>query len=92
MQKHVGEEHDFPAIELLPSVKAYKIALKKMFAYNLEFFSKNPNLQLEVKETEKKILTNWGQRYDPDQLMEHAIVHVLRHRRQIERFLLELRK
>lgn len=28
----------------------------------------------------------WGQRFDFDQLMEHAIVHILRHRRQIERF------
>ena len=26
------------------------------------------------------------------QIMEHAIVHILRHRRQIERFLLKLRK
>lgn len=29
----------------------------------------------------------WGQTYDFEQLFEHAIVHVLRHRRQIERFL-----
>src|SRR4051812_21089976 len=29
----------------------------------------------------------WGVRYDLEQLLEHAIVHVLRHRRQIERFL-----
>ena len=31
-----------------------------------------------------------GQAYDFEQLMEHAIVHILRHRRQIERFLREL--
>jgi uncharacterized damage-inducible protein DinB len=31
----------------------------------------------------------WGVRYDLEQLLEHAIVHVLRHRRQIERFLSE---
>jgi uncharacterized damage-inducible protein DinB len=29
----------------------------------------------------------WGQKYDAEQLMEHAIVHVLRHRRQIENFM-----
>jgi len=29
--------------------------------------------------------SRWGQRYDLEQLLEHAIVHVLRHRRQIER-------
>lgn len=34
-----------------------------------------------------KIKTMWGQEYDFEQLLEHAIVHILRHRRQIERFL-----
>lgn len=29
----------------------------------------------------------WGTIYDFEQLMEHAIVHILRHRRQIEHFL-----
>jgi len=29
----------------------------------------------------------WGPTYDLEQLLEHAIVHILRHRRQIERFL-----
>jgi uncharacterized damage-inducible protein DinB len=33
----------------------------------------------------------WGPVYDLEQLLEHAIVHVLRHRRQIERFLSEPR-
>lgn len=33
------------------------------------------------------IKTNWGQQYDFDQLMEHAIVYILRHRRQIEKFM-----
>lgn len=27
----------------------------------------------------------WGQQYDLEQLLEHAIVHVLRHNRQVER-------
>lgn len=37
--------------------------------------------------TESIIKTNWGQEYDLEQLLEHAIVHILRHRRQIEKFL-----
>jgi hypothetical protein len=28
----------------------------------------------------------WGQLYDPETLLEHAIVHLLRHRRQLERW------
>jgi uncharacterized damage-inducible protein DinB len=31
--------------------------------------------------------TGWGVRYDVEQLLEHAVVHVLRHRRQIEKFM-----
>lgn len=33
-----------------------------------------------------KIDTRWSVTYDVEQLMEHAIVHILRHRRQIENF------
>lgn len=33
------------------------------------------------------INTGWGVRYDVEQLLEHAVVHVLRHRRQIEKFM-----
>jgi len=29
----------------------------------------------------------WGPTYNLEQLLEHAIVHILRHRRQVERFL-----
>mgnify|MGYP000849914300 CR=1 FL=1 len=43
---------------------------------------------LSSKEISKHIIhTAWGQSFDIDQLMEHAIVHILRHRRQIEKFL-----
>ncbi len=31
--------------------------------------------------------TRWGVTYNLEQLLEHAIVHILRHRRQVERFL-----
>ncbi len=37
-----------------------------------------------------KIETRWGATYDMEMLLEHAIVHILRHRRQIERFLIKL--
>ena len=33
------------------------------------------------------IKAGWGPTYDVEQLLEHAIVHVLRHRRQIEKFM-----
>lgn len=33
------------------------------------------------------IQSGWGVTYNLEQILEHAIVHVLRHRRQIEKFL-----
>lgn len=45
-------------------------------------------LHFENKEIETwKFESRWGVTFDFEQLMEHAIVHVLRHRRQIENFL-----
>ncbi|MFT5859679.1 MAG: putative damage-inducible protein DinB [Flavobacteriaceae bacterium] len=45
-------------------------------------------LHLKDQELEMwKIETRWNVIYDFEQLMEHAIVHILRHRRQIEQFL-----
>jgi uncharacterized damage-inducible protein DinB len=41
----------------------------------------------EDEATALQIQSSWGPIYDLEQLLEHAIVHVLRHRRQIERFL-----
>lgn len=34
-----------------------------------------------------KVKARWGPTYDIEQLLEHAIVHILRHRRQIENFI-----
>jgi hypothetical protein len=34
-----------------------------------------------------RINSRWGVQYDMEQMLEHAIVHILRHRRQVERFL-----
>lgn len=33
-----------------------------------------------------KFVTRWKQEYDIEQMLEHAIVHILRHRRQLERW------
>lgn len=33
-----------------------------------------------------KFQVRWGPTYDPESILEHAIVHLLRHRRQVERW------
>jgi hypothetical protein len=31
-------------------------------------------------------VVRWGPRYDPEMILEHAVCHVMRHRRQLERW------
>ena len=92
IRSSLGEELEYPEGEILDSVSAYQEALHRMFEYNERLFADYPDLTIEENDPWKKIKVRWGQSYDVEQLFEHAIVHVLRHRRQIERFLNELKK
>lgn len=91
VRKSLGEPLDYKERIKLGTTREYREALDQMFRYNEKLFEDYPNLVLEETEDQKKILVSWGQRYDVEQIFEHAIVHILRHRRQIERFLLKLR-
>jgi len=57
-----------------------------MLAYMVETLETKWNMS-DAEATATSMKTRWGVVYDFEQLFEHAIVHVLRHRRQIERFL-----
>lgn len=81
-----GESISFPANQLFDSTEKYQAELTEMFRFTERLFAKYPDIKLEENDLSKKILTRWGQQYDVEQMMEHAIVHILRHRRQIERF------
>lgn len=49
--------------------------------------------EMTDEEIERMTLkTSWGATYHLEQLLEHAIVHILRHRRQVERFLERMAK
>ena len=67
-------------------LEAYK-ALTTLISETENIFIEKPNLKLEENDQAKKIKVSWGQLYDIEQLLEHAIVHVLRHTKQIEAFL-----
>lgn len=86
IRKSLGEQVEYKEKELLQNVNEYGDALKVMFQYNERLFEEHPNLKLCESDFDKKIHVRWGQQYDIEQLFEHAIVHILRHRRQIERF------
>jgi uncharacterized damage-inducible protein DinB len=57
-----------------------------MIEYTIETLDGKWEMSDEVIER-TTIHSLWGVKYDLEQLLEHAIVHVLRHRRQIEKLL-----
>lgn len=75
-----------PGKVLRLSIADYLNDLELLVLYTQETFADIHDDDLEEFEHDRKMLTSWGQVYDIEQMMEHAIVHVLRHRRQIEKF------
>ncbi len=68
------------------SSEEYHNDLEALILYIVETFESIQDHELEEFDEDKKIKTAWGQVYDIEQMMEHAVIHVLRHRRQIEKF------
>ena len=64
--------------------------LDDVIKYTEQLFVDYPDMDLIEFDVTKKMKVSWGQSYDVEQILEHAIVHVLRHRRQIEWFLIKL--
>ena len=60
--------------------------VRKMLDYTIETLDSKWDMS-EKEASEMKMTVRWGPVFDFEQLFEHAIVHVLRHRRQIDRFL-----
>lgn len=87
--KFHGKEFSLPAITHLKTIKEYNKALEEMFIFNEQSLGK-------IKESDMwnyakgRMDSGWGQIFDYDQIMEHAIMHIYRHRRQIQKFLLKL--
>ena len=87
----MGENLPFINVATLNAVDDYTLALDEMFQYNEALFEDYPSIKWNEHDNHNKINVVWGQQYDVEQLYEHAIVHILRHRRQIERFILKLK-
>jgi hypothetical protein len=80
-----GELLERPAKIFHPTIEEYLEDLTSVFSYTENTFKGIKDEELEQLDDSKKIKMAWGQLYDIEQLMEHAIVHILRHRRQIEK-------
>jgi len=90
IRKWLGETIEYRDKTPQSSSSQFIKELDNMFTYTVALFKENPTIQMIEKDPAKKILVRWGPRFDVDQLMEHAVMHILRHRRQIERFMQEL--
>jgi uncharacterized damage-inducible protein DinB len=90
IENSIGINSTRSVVPLFDTVNQYITQLNKMLEYCENIFIKNPDIEIEQTDNSKKINVRWGQQYDIEQLLEHAIVHVLRHRRQIENFILIL--
>jgi uncharacterized damage-inducible protein DinB len=73
--------------ERRPLSRAESLAhLETMLAYTIETLDGRWEMTDEDMQA-TLVRTRWGSNYDMEQMLEHAIVHILRHRRQIERLL-----
>jgi hypothetical protein len=72
----------------LLSKEEFLIRFNDMLAYTSETLDgKWEYSDAEIQKV--KMITRWGPQCDLEQLLEHAVVHILRHRRQIEKFAAE---
>ena len=91
IRKWLGEEIEYKDKVVYKNVHDYKSALIEMFCFTETLFIDHPDIKLTEFDLNRKITVRWGQTFDVEQLMQHAIVHILRHRRQIEKFKLKLK-
>lgn len=89
---YAGYMRDFWGVERAPHERVpiaradTPAQLRAMLDYTIATLEEHWDLSYEESNA-MQMRVRWGPTYDFEQLFEHAIVHVLRHRRQIERFL-----
>ena len=67
------------------TIQEYIEDLNNVFSCTETVFKEIKDGELEQFDNSLKIKTGWGQFYDIEQMTEHAIVHILRHQRQIDK-------
>jgi uncharacterized damage-inducible protein DinB len=65
------------------TIEEYVVDLNNVFTFTENVFLNITDSELEQSDNSLKMKTRWGQVYDIEQLTEHAVVHILRHKRQI---------
>lgn len=80
-----GHQLARPAKTFHLTTNEYLEDLTRVFIFTEKIFEAFKDDELEQMDDALKIKAGWGQVYDIEQMAEHAIVHILRHRRQIEK-------
>ncbi len=88
LRKEFGLEADASAYQISNPAEAIS-HFERMLEYAVQTLEGRWEMSDE-EITNIKIVTRWGTTLHMETLLEHAIVHILRHRRQIERFLIKL--
>ncbi|HEY4756703.1 MAG TPA: DinB family protein [Ignavibacteriaceae bacterium] len=65
--------------------------IRKMLKFNIHNLYEVNREKVEANMFSIKFTTRWKEEFNFEQILEHAIVHVLRHRRQVEKFISSLK-
>ena len=82
IRKRFGNEYQVPKIEIEKTEQGI-FELEKMFKYTVETFE--DKWHLTYKQLMNTVIKTSWTTYDLEAIIEHAIVHILRHRLQIEK-------
>jgi len=89
--KFPNEEFLLPSTKNLKTKSDYFKALDEMLVFNEDSMKRIKPSEIFQLDAAKKINTGWAL-YDYEQIMEHGIVHIYRHRRQIKQYIEKLKE
>jgi uncharacterized damage-inducible protein DinB len=84
---------DFPKADEMTIEKAEDAIneIRNMIKYNIHNLYEVNREQIENNMYSIKFITRWKEEFNFEQILEHAVVHILRHRRQVEKFIVSLK-
>lgn len=90
----LGITLEFPKADLmrLNNSEDAIMGIRDMIDYNIKNLYELNRNTIEANMFSIKFTTRWGEEFNFEQILEHAVVHILRHRRQIEKFISILNK
>jgi len=85
----LGITAEFPIADEMEIEKAEDAIneIRKMIEYNIHNLYEINQGKVEANMFSIEFTTRWGEDFNFEQILEHAVVHILRHRRQIEKFI-----